>query len=181
MTVDVHAHVIVPELLRDAEPSEEWRPRVYREDGAQLVELGGRPIRSAVEEFVDAELIVARQEDAGIDRTLLCPWVPLLYHDAEPAEGLRRCRIQNAGLARLVREHPGRIGALGAVPLQEPELAAAELHALMAVGELAGVEVAASVGGDYLGHERFEPFWGAAEQTRALVFIHPTTRGFDAP
>ena len=33
----------------------------------------------------------------------------------------------------------------------------------------------------YLGDERFEPFWAAAEETGALVFIHPTTRGFDAP
>jgi len=181
VTVDLHAHVIVPELLRDAEPSETWRPRVWREDGAQLVELGGRPIRSAVEEFVDAERIISKQEEAGIDRTILCPWVPLLYHEAEPDEGLRRCRLQNNGLVRLVREHPGRIGALGAVPLQDPELAAAELRELMAEGELAGVEIAASVRGDYLGHDRFEPFWVAAAETGALVFIHPTTRGFDAP
>jgi aminocarboxymuconate-semialdehyde decarboxylase len=181
VTVDVHAHVVVPELLRDAQPSEAWRPRVYREAGAQVVELGGRPIRSAVEEFVDAGQIVAHQERAGIDRTVLCPWVPLLFYDAEPEEGLRRCRMQNDGLRRLVRGHPDRIGALGAVPLQDPELAAIELRALMEEGELAGVEIAASVRGDYLGHDRLEPFWSAAEQTGALVFVHPTTRGFDAP
>ncbi len=41
-----------------------------------------------------------------------------------------------------------------------------------------GVEVTASVNGEYLGDERFEPFWAAAEACDALVFIHPTTRGF---
>lgn len=46
---------------------------------------------------------------------------------------------------------------------------------------LYGVEVAASVQGVYLGDERFRPFWAAAEQSGALVFIHPTTRGFDSP
>ena len=46
---------------------------------------------------------------------------------------------------------------------------------------LAGVEVPASVGGAYLGDERFAPFWAAAEETGAVVFIHPTTRGFDVP
>ena len=45
-------------------------------------------------------------------------------------------------------------------------------------GRLSGVEVAASVDGDYLGHDRFADFWAAAEETRALVFVHPTTRGF---
>jgi aminocarboxymuconate-semialdehyde decarboxylase len=33
----------------------------------------------------------------------------------------------------------------------------------------------------YLGDDRFRPLWAAAEQTSALVFIHPTTRGFDVP
>jgi aminocarboxymuconate-semialdehyde decarboxylase len=51
----------------------------------------------------------------------------------------------------------------------------------MGDGRLDGVEVAASVGGDYLGHERFRDFWAAAEESGALVFIHPTTRGFDLP
>jgi aminocarboxymuconate-semialdehyde decarboxylase len=181
MATDFHAHVIVPEITRDAAPSEDWRPRVYREDGVQVVELGGRPIRSAVGEFVDVDRIVDAQRTAGIERTVLCPWVPLLFYDVEPEEGLRRCRIQNDALAGVVRSHPERIGALGAVPLQEPELAAGELEALMAREELAGVEVAASVRGVYLGDDRFEPCWAAAERTGALVFVHPTTRGFEVP
>jgi aminocarboxymuconate-semialdehyde decarboxylase len=41
--------------------------------------------------------------------------------------------------------------------------------------------VAASVRGVFLGDDRFEPFWEAAEATGALVFVHPTTRGFDSP
>src|SRR5918912_2948199 len=83
-------------------------------------------------------------------------------------------------MARMVRARPDRVAALGAVPLQDPLLAASELRALMAAGELRGVEIAASVRGTYLGDDRFEPFWAAAEQTRAVVFIHPTTRAFDA-
>jgi aminocarboxymuconate-semialdehyde decarboxylase len=181
MATDFHAHVIVPEITRDAAPSEGWRPRVHREDGAQIIELGGRPIRSAVGEFVDVERIIETQRAAGIDRTVLCPWVPLLFYDAEPEEGLRRCRIQNEALAALVLANRERVAALGAVPLQEPELAAAELERLMAGAELGGVEVAASVRGAYLGDDRFEPFWSAAERTGALVFVHPTTRGFEVP
>jgi aminocarboxymuconate-semialdehyde decarboxylase len=181
MTTDLHAHVIVPDITRDAAPSEDWRPRVYREDGAQVVELGGRPIRSALGEFVDADRIIEAQEAAGIERTVLSPWVPLLFYEVEPDEGLRRCRIQNEALAALVHARPGRVAALGGVPLQEPELAASELERLMARGELVGVEVAASVRGAYLGDDRFDRFWAAAERTGALVFVHPTTRGFDVP
>ena len=182
MTFDAHAHVIVPEITREAGDGEPWRPRVFRDDtGAQVVETGGREIRAAISEFVDIEGILAAQDEAGVDRVLLCPWVPLLYYDAEPEEGLTRARIQNDALAGLARDHPDRVTALGALPLQDPELAARELQDVMARGELKGVEVAASVRGVFLGDDRFEPFWDAAESTGAVVFIHPTTRGFDSP
>ena len=50
----------------------------------------------------------------------------------------------------------------------------------MADGRLVGVEIAASSGGEYLGHERFRDFWAAAEETGALVFVHPTTNAVRA-
>lgn len=181
MTFDVHAHVIVPEITRDG-GGEGWRPRVFSDDGgAQVVEMGDKQIRAAIAEFVDIDGILAAQDEAGVDRVLLCPWVPLLYYDAEPEDGLARARIQNEALAGLVRSHPERVDALAALPLQDPELAAEELRALMGAGVLKGVELAASVRGVFLGDDRFEPFWEAAEATGALVFIHPTTRGFDSP
>lgn len=179
--IDVHAHVIVAELLRDAEPQESWRPIVRRKDGQQIVELEGRTITSVRDEFVELDRILAAQERAGIGHVVLCPWVPLLFYDVEPGEGLRRCRLQNAGLGRLRSERPDRVSVLGAVPLQEPAMAARELVELMASGAFAGVEVTASVAGVYLGDARFEPVWTAAEDSGALVFVHPTTRGFPVP
>jgi aminocarboxymuconate-semialdehyde decarboxylase len=86
----------------------------------------------------------------------------------------REARRQNEALAGMVGE---RIAALGTVDLEQPE----QLVELVRDGRLAGVEVPASVGGDYLGHERFRAFWAAAEETAALVFVHPTTRGFQLP
>ena len=174
---DVHAHVIVPELLRDAAPNEDWRPVI----SGQTIELGGRRVTSAVREFVDVGAMLALQEGLGIDHVVLCPWVPLLFYGVDPDEGLTRCRLQNEGLARLRAEHPDRVSVLGAVPLQDPALAASELAELMGTGRFAGVEITASVAGVYLGDPRFEPFWDAAERSGALVFVHPTTRGFEDP
>jgi aminocarboxymuconate-semialdehyde decarboxylase len=134
-----------------------------------------------VREWVDLDRILADQDAAGTDMVVLCPLVILLGYDADPQEGLRRCRIQNQGLANLVTARPDRVAALGTVPLQDPALAAQELRSIMAGGVLSGVEIAASVDGTYLGDDRFEPFWAAAEETGALVFIHPTTRGFPSP
>jgi aminocarboxymuconate-semialdehyde decarboxylase len=165
--VDVHAHVIISEVLGDGAA----RPRVFRDAGGRAVQLGGRTIHSAVDEFVELDAIVATQAQRGIDHTLLCPWVALLD----------LWRDLNDGLARLRAQAPERVSVLGAVPLHDPPAAADELQRLMATGAFAGVEVTASVGGDYLGHARFAPFWAAAEATGALVFVHPTTRGFVDP
>jgi aminocarboxymuconate-semialdehyde decarboxylase len=176
--VDAHAHVIVPELLREAAPSQQWRPSVSWTDRGQVVELGGRAIHSAVREFTDLDTILTGAAAMDITRIVLCPWVPLLFSDVPAEEALERCRLQNAGLIRMHAARPDAVTVLGAVPLQDPAMAAAELGTLMDQPGVAGVEVTASVGGVYLGDPRFEPFWDAAEEHDALVFVHPTTRGF---
>jgi aminocarboxymuconate-semialdehyde decarboxylase len=116
---------------------------------------------SAVGEFFDVDRIL---DQTRADRVILSPWVKLLDLDA---------RLHNAALAELVSD---RVAVLGAAP----EMTADELRAAIGAG-LAGVEVSARVGGDYLGEARFAPFWAAAEETGALVFVHPSTRGFAGP
>ncbi len=155
MIVDSHAHVIVPGVGADVR----W------ELGKQVVALDGREIRSAVREFVSIEGILEEQDRAGVDRVVLCPWVQLLGREPER---------QNEALAALVS---ARVACLGTASLDEPD----QLVALMADGRLSGVEVAASFDGDYLGAPRFRAFWAAAEETGAVVFVHPTTRGFREP
>ncbi|MEJ2554950.1 MAG: amidohydrolase family protein [Anaerolineae bacterium] len=179
MIIDTHAHIIVPEITREASHEETWRPRAVWEDGRQVIEFTGKRIKSAVYEFVHIEAILEAQSSAGVDRVLLCPWVSLLRYDDDPDQGLRTSRIQNEALAKLAQAYPKRVSALGTVPLQNPELAARELEVLMQEPGLHGVEIAASVRGTYLGDDRFRSFWATAEATDALVFIHPTTRGFD--
>jgi aminocarboxymuconate-semialdehyde decarboxylase len=181
MIVDVHAHIIVPEILRAAEPSEGWRPHVTWEDGRQVIEFGGKRVLAAVHEFVDAQRVLEDQAGMGVDRTLLSPWVSLTSYDAEPEEGLRRSRMQNDALAAIAQASGGRALAVGTVPMQDPALAAAELERVMGLPGMRGVQLAASVNGTYLGDDRFAPFWDAAERLAAVVLVHPTTRGFALP
>jgi aminocarboxymuconate-semialdehyde decarboxylase len=88
-------------------------------------------------------------------RVLLSPWVPLLGFAPD---------AQNASLAALASERVAVLGTAGG-----PDA----LRDLMS-GPFAGVEIAAS-------ERRDDAFWAAAEETGALVFIHPSTRGFAGP
>jgi aminocarboxymuconate-semialdehyde decarboxylase len=153
--VDAHAHVIVPGLGAETE----WV------EGQQVVRFGDREIRSAVREFVDVGRILEEQDRVGVDAVVLCPWVNLCG---------RETARQNESLAGLVGD---RVACLGTIDPERPD----ELRELMADGRLSGVEVPASVGGRYLGHDAFRDFWAAAEETGALVFVHPTTKGFADP
>jgi aminocarboxymuconate-semialdehyde decarboxylase len=155
MVVDAHAHVIVPGLGAEVE----WG------DGVQVVRYGGREIRSALREFSDVSRILEEQDRAGVDIVVLCPWVNLCGVEIER---------QNEALASYVSE---RVLALGTVDPTKPE----ELRELMRDGRLVGVEVPAAPGGVFLGDARFRDFWAAAEETGALVFVHPSTRGFALP
>jgi aminocarboxymuconate-semialdehyde decarboxylase len=125
----------------------------------------GRSIRSALREFSDVPRIVEEQDRAGVDVVLLSPWVNLCGVEIER---------QNETLSSYVS---ARVRALGTVDPSEPE----QLRALMTDGRLAGVEIPAAPGGAFLGDERFRDFWAAAEETGALVLVHPTTNAFPQP
>jgi aminocarboxymuconate-semialdehyde decarboxylase len=66
---------------------------------------------------------------------------------------------------------PERFVGLGAVPLQDPDKAIEELQYVKSLG-FAGVEIASHVNGVSIGEARFEPFFAAAEQMGAAVFVH---------
>ncbi len=150
--VDAHAHVIVPGLGAEVA----WDER------GQVVRLGGREIRSALREFSDLPRILEEQDRAGVDVVVLAPWVNLCGVEVER---------QNEGLAALAGD---RVLVLGTVDPERPE----QLVELMRDGRLRGVEIPAVPGGAYLGDERLRDFWAAAEETGALVFVHPSSRGF---
>ena len=155
MIVDCHAHVVVPGLGAEVE----------RRGSVHVVSYGGREIRSALREFQDVDRILEEQDRAGVDIIVLCPWVNLCGVEVER---------QNEALAALAGD---RVLVLGTVEPERPE----QLVALMRDGRLRGVEIPAVPNGAYLGDPRLREFWGAAEETAALVFVHPSSRGLALP
>jgi aminocarboxymuconate-semialdehyde decarboxylase len=126
-------------------------------------------------------VILGQAAGAGVDRLLLSPWISLVPAEADTATARAVCDVHNAALAALTAADRERVSAVGAVVLQDPPLAARQIGELVTGDGLAGAEIPASVGGRYLGDDFFLPFWEAAEDAGALVFIHPTTRGFGVP
>jgi aminocarboxymuconate-semialdehyde decarboxylase len=79
----------------------------------------------------------------------------------------------NTCVADLCREYPDRFVGLCFVALQFPEVAALQLEDAMRNMGMRGVEISTHVEGMELDDERLDPFWAAAQEQGALIFIHP--------
>ena len=180
MIIDTHCHVVVAEMTAGRVP-EHWRPVVSRENGRYRLGFRGREINSVTGEFTDVAAMLEQAAATGIGHLLLSPWINLVPVDAGLPEARLICQVQNDALAAAAAAHPGRVSAVGAVALQDPVLAGRQLAELVSIPGMCGAEIPSSVGGRYLGDDFFGPFWEAAEASGALVFIHPSTRGFGVP
>jgi aminocarboxymuconate-semialdehyde decarboxylase len=107
---------------------------------------------------------VARQALSPMPE-LLSYWLPL-----EDAKVL--IRYLNDQIAAMVERAPQRLVGLGAVPLQDVDAAIDELGFVQKQLRLSGVEIASHVNGTSIGDPKFEPFFAAAAEMGAAIFVH---------
>jgi aminocarboxymuconate-semialdehyde decarboxylase len=110
------------------------------------------------------EMRVARQALSPMPE-LLSYWLPLV--DAKVL-----IRYLNDQIAAMVERAPQRLVGLGAVPLQDLDAALQELRYVVESLKFAGVEIASHINGTSIGDAKFEPFFAAAEQMGAAIFVH---------
>ena len=111
----------------------------------------------------------------GIDIQAVSPAPNQTYYWTEPDLGAELSRQVNDRLAEIVATWPDRFVALGTVPLQDVELALAELERCVKQLGLRGVEINPNVNGLDLTDPRLnlEKFFAKAQALDAVIFIHP--------
>ncbi|MBV9547626.1 MAG: amidohydrolase [Chloroflexi bacterium] len=164
-TVDMHAHVLSPKLVeltsrapsRDANPHNEFL-------------MQSRYKRM----FESLDVRIETMDREGIDMQVVSHMPNYAYWaDRELSEQI--VEAANTAVQHVCQSNPERFVGLAFVSLQFPDLAARQLEgAMSSSGAFKGVEISSNVQGLDLDDERFEPFWAAAEQHGALVFIHPS-------
>jgi aminocarboxymuconate-semialdehyde decarboxylase len=92
---------------------------------------------------------------------------------AEPEEAAALNRHANEINAEWVRKYPDRFVGSFTLPLHDMKLAMKELdYAVNTLGAKVA-SVSSNSRGDYLGEDKFRPFWEAAHAESLAVFIHP--------
>ncbi|MDQ6672246.1 MAG: amidohydrolase [Chloroflexota bacterium] len=162
-TIDVHAHALsarLVELTADRQgPSNPHNEHLMR-----------TTYRAP---FADIDVRLATMDRQGIDLQVVSH-MPNFGYWAERDLAEQIVMAANTLIADMCRDHPTRLVGLGLVALQFPDLAARHLEDAMRGMGMRGVEIGTYVNGMDLDDERLEPFWAAAEQLGALVFIHPS-------
>ncbi|GAA4052521.1 amidohydrolase family protein [Streptomyces shaanxiensis] len=184
-TIDVHAHVLLPEveaLVAGRPGLAEARALDARRNGPAALAVNGPMVRERVPALTDVSVRLAAMDAQGVDVQLVSP-SPSHYHywaDEETAEKL--CLLAGEATAAHCAQAPGRLHGLGLAPLQHPELAVRALEHAMGLG-LLGVEISShapslpAIGQEgpsrELSDPAYEPFWTRAEETGAILFLHP--------
>jgi aminocarboxymuconate-semialdehyde decarboxylase len=98
-------------------------------------------------------------------------------YEQEPALTAACAAIQNDQIAKLVAAHPDRFLGIATLPMQAPELAAAELRRAVRKLHLRGAMIGSNVTGRNLDHPELEPVWAAASELDVPLLIHPVNVG----
>ena len=100
--------------------------------------------------------------------------VPVMFsYWAKDNDALDLSKSLNDHIASIVNKYPKKFGGLGTVPLQNTKLAISELERCMNELNLFGLQIGSNVNGINLNDKKFFPFFEAASDLEASIFIHP--------
>lgn len=174
-TLDIHAHIIEIDTLAELQ-------RAVPDSGLELhttdgefgtLVISGAPYHNFPRGGWDVTRRLADMDKAGFARQLLAVVPQTVLYDKPAQDALTAARIQNAGIARRVRAMPDRFMGLATVPMQAPDLAAAELRRAMTEEGLLGAMIGSHVEGKNLDDPALDPFWAEAEARGAFLLLHP--------
>jgi aminocarboxymuconate-semialdehyde decarboxylase len=175
--VDVHSHFFpagLPDLA--AETGDARWPSLDTTGPARIMR-GDTVFRPVAATCWQPEARLEAMDRAGTAVHVLSP-VPVTLVSWAPAPlAASFLRAQNEALARTVALAPDRFRALGAVPLQDPDLAVAELHHAVHELGLAGIEIGTTVQGRELDDPVLRPFLAEAAAMGVPLFVHPVDGG----
>jgi aminocarboxymuconate-semialdehyde decarboxylase len=180
MIVDCHAHLVPPELLAAIRKDAAKFPHVRLiEDVGSLAFsfAGAKPTRPVSKPLSDIPARVAWMQKQGVDKQVVGGWVDMFGYELPGAEGEAWSRLANDALLTAAKAEP-RFVPLATVPLGDGARAAAVLKSSMTAG-FAGAMIGTLPRGvgSVLDAADLDPFWAAADETGAVIHIHPS---FDA-
>ena len=177
LRVDIHCHYFNPVVATKVEhlnPAQ-YDPLIQFANAATR-EVNVKQMRDRGPKLSTIEVRLKDMDRMGIDIQAVSPAPNQTYYWTDPELGAELARGVNDRLAEIVATWPDRFVALGTVPLQQVDLAVAELTRCVKELGLRGVEINPNVKGMDLTDSRLglEKFFARAQELDVVIFMHPT-------
>jgi aminocarboxymuconate-semialdehyde decarboxylase len=173
-SIDVHTHVVPENFPPYAGSGRDvpWPAMAEAHACHRHVMLSGKVYRTVSEGCWSVPRRVEDMNEMRVARQALSPMPELLSYWLPLVDAKVLIRYLNDQIAAMVERAPQRLVGLGAVPLQDLDAALQELRYVVESLKFAGVEIASHINGTSIGDAKFEPFFAAAEQMGAAIFVH---------
>lgn len=176
ISIDIHAHAIIAESETIARSDPGWA----RANEAAAVEAGrastdhNQTLMRTVyrPKFADVEVRLRAMDAMGIDVQAVSP-APLYHYWAGRELAGKIAASVNEGISGLCARRPDRLVGLAMLSMQYPDLAVEQLDHAMRTLKLKGAIISTHVNESELGDPKYDPLWHKAEETGALMFMHP--------
>jgi aminocarboxymuconate-semialdehyde decarboxylase len=171
ITIDMHSHVGVPEA---AAMVAEKEVGTFASMSAASAAHQKKLVAELKEQLHNPERRIADMDEAGIDMSIISMSPMEFFYHLEEEQAAALARKQNDQIAEIVRKYPKRFVGMSTVPMKYPAAAVKELERSVKELGMKGVEVCSNVRGDYLGEDKFLPFFEKAAALDIPIFVHPS-------
>jgi aminocarboxymuconate-semialdehyde decarboxylase len=178
-TVDLHCHLHVLEadaMLEGVEPG--GQPYSAEATNALTAEINRRQQVTIATKLTDPVERIADMDATGVDVQAVSPAPSHYYYAYEAGAARDAARVVNDRIAEVVGQHPDRFVGLCTVPLQDVDIAVAELERSVDQLGLRGVEISTNVNGVDLTRAGLERFFQRVEELGVVIFMHPLGTSF---
>lgn len=176
LRVDIHCHYLNPEVAAKVahlnpgqhEPAVTFANSLTRE-------VNVKQMQDRAPKLSTIETRLKDMDRMGVDIQAVSPSPNQCYYWTEPSLGAELARQVNDRLADIAAKWPDRFVGLGTVPLQNVDLAVAELERCVKQLGLRGVEINPSVNGMDLTDARLglDRFFARVQELDVIIFMHP--------
>jgi aminocarboxymuconate-semialdehyde decarboxylase len=172
-SIDIHAHYYPDTYLRlIAEEGSRFGARYSTGERGPVIDVGVLHAGPLARKFTDLELRIAEMDDQGVRIQALSLTQPMVYW-ADGALGARLSAAFNDALVTAHEIHPERLIGFAILPMQDPDLAVAELERVAELPGIKGIYCATRVLDRELSDPVFFPIYERIEEFGLPVFLHP--------
>jgi len=174
LTIDIHTHIL-PQHIPDFNSRFGYGGFIsldHHKPCCARMMIGDKFFREVEENAWDAEVRIKECEHQHVNVQVLST-VPVMFsYWAKSLDCLEVSMFLNDHISGIVNRYPKKFIGLGTIPMQDPQLAIAELERCKKNG-LAGIQIGSHVNDWNLNAPELFPVFEACEKMDMCVFVHP--------